>query len=133
MAKEIRVRHGWLKFMYIYTIIGAGGAGLGMILLPSRMISLFRMPAQDPIMFGISGSVFLALAFLSIFGLRSPLKFAPLLLVELFYKSIWLIGIILPLWLAGPLPWYGIIFVIIFASFIIGDSIAIPFAYVFSK
>ena len=133
MAKEIRVRHGWLKFMYIYTIIGAGGAGLGMILMPSRMISLFRMPAQDPIMFGISGSVFLALAFLSIFGLRSPLKFAPLLLVELFYKSIWLIGIILPLWLAGPLPWYGIIFVIIFASFIIGDSIAIPFAYVFSK
>jgi len=133
MSKEIHVRWGWLKFMYVYTLIGAGGAGLVMILRPKLMISLFRMPTQDPIMFGIGGSVFLALALLSILGLRSPLKFASLLLVELVYKSIWIIGIILPLWLAGPLPFYGIMFVIIFASFIIGDLIAIPFAYVFAK
>lgn len=133
MSKDIRVRWGWLKFMYIYTIITAGGAGLGIILAPSIMISLFRMPPQDPIMLGIGGSVFLAIALLSILGLRSPLKFSPLLLLELGYKSIWFVGVILPLWLAGPLPFYGIVFVIIFASYIIGDLIAIPFPYVFAK
>ncbi len=133
MSKDIRVRWGWLKFMYIYTIITAGGAGLGIILAPSIMISLFRMPPQDPIMLGIGGSVFLAIALLSILGLRSPLKFSPLLLLELGYKSIWFVGVILPLWLAGPLPFYGIMFVIIFASYIIGDLIAIPFPYVFAK
>jgi hypothetical protein len=133
MSKDIRVRWGWLKFMYIYTIITAGGAGLGIILAPSIMISLFRMPPQDPIMLGIGGSVFLAFALVSLLGLRSPLKFAPILLLELGYKSIWFIGVILPLWLAGPLPWYGIMFVIIFASYIIGDLIAIPFRNVFAK
>jgi len=123
-----------LAEVYVYLYDNwAGGAGLGVILLPSLMISLFRMPPQDPIMSGIGGSVFLALALLSILGLRSPLKFAPLLLVELVYKSIWLIGVIVPLWLIGPLPFHGIMFVIIFASFIIGDLIAIPFAYVFAK
>ncbi len=31
MSKELNVRWGWLKFMYILTIVIAGGAGLGMI------------------------------------------------------------------------------------------------------
>jgi molybdopterin-binding protein len=32
MSKDINVRWGWLKGMYIYTIVGAGGVGLGIIL-----------------------------------------------------------------------------------------------------
>ena len=31
MSKDISVRWSWLKGMYIYTIIGAGGFGLGII------------------------------------------------------------------------------------------------------
>jgi len=31
MSKEIKVRWGWLKAMYIYTIAGAGAFGLAMI------------------------------------------------------------------------------------------------------
>lgn len=27
MSQELKVRWGWLKGMYIYTIIGAGGLG----------------------------------------------------------------------------------------------------------
>jgi len=133
MSKEINVRWGWLKGMYIYTIIIAGGFGLGIIFIPNLIESIFRMPSQDPIAMGILGSVYLAFALLSLLGLRSPLKFVPILLLQLGYKLVWFIGIILPILVAGKFPAYAILYVVVFATFIIGDLIAIPFSYVFKK
>jgi hypothetical protein len=133
MSKDINVRWGWLKGMYIYTIVGAGGFGLGIIVIPSIMRSIFGWPSQDPIVFGVSGSVYLSFALLSILGLRSPLKFGPVLLLQLSYKVIWFIGAILPVLIADKFPTYAILYVIIYATYIIGDLIAIPFSYVFAK
>jgi hypothetical protein len=133
MSKDINVRWGWLKFMYIFTIVVSGGFGLGVIFFPSGIASMYRIQKQDPILFGIVGGVYVAFAILSILGLRSPLKFVPILLLQLCYKVIWFIGVILPLLFAGPFPTHGISFVILFAIFIIGDLIAIPFSYVFAK
>jgi hypothetical protein len=131
--KDINVRWGWLKFMYIFTIVVAGGFGLGVIFIPNVITSMYRMPKQDPIIFGIVGSVYVAFGILSILGLRSPLKFVPILLLQLCYKVIWFVGIILPLLFVEQFPIHGISFVVIFAIFIIGDLIAIPFSYVFAK
>ena len=133
MSKDINVRWGWLKFMYIFTIVVSGGFGLGAILFPNAMISMYGMPKQDPIIFGIVGSVYLAFLILSILGLRSPLKFVPILFLQLCYKVVWFIGIALPLLFEEPFPTYGMPFVVIFAIFVIGDLIAIPFPYVFAK
>ena len=83
MSQDNNVRWGWLKGMYIYTIVGAGGFGLGVIVMPDVMRSIFGWPTEDPIVFGVTGSVYLAFALLSILGLRSPLKFAPVLLLQL--------------------------------------------------
>ena len=52
MSNDINARWGWLRFMYIYNIVVAGGCGLGIILIPNGMISVFRLPPQDPIVFG---------------------------------------------------------------------------------
>ena len=133
MSNDINIRWGWLKFMYWYTIVGAGGFGLGIIAFPNTMRSVFSWPNQDPIVFGITGSVYLAFGILSILGLRSPLKFVPILLLQLSYKTIWFIGIVLPMLLSGKFMAYGLLHVTIFASYIIGDLIAIPFSYVFAK
>jgi hypothetical protein len=133
MSKELKVRWGWLKGMYIYTIIGAGGVGLGILVMPDGMRSMFGFPSQDPIAFGVLGSAFVAFGLLSILGLRSPLKFAPILLLQLCYKVVWFIGVILPILFAGKFPNYALIYVVIFATYIIGDLIAIPFSYVFAK
>lgn len=133
MYEEINVRWGWLKGMYVYTIVVAGGFGLGAIFSPDLIQSVFNMPSQDPIIFGIVGSVYLAFALLSILGLRSPLKFSPILLLQLSYKVVWFIGIILPILVAGKFPPHAISFVVIFVTFIIGDLIAIPFSYLFAK
>lgn len=57
----------------------------------------------------------------------------PVLLLQLFYKSVWFIGVVAPLLVVGKFPIYAIMLVIIFATYIIGDIIAIPFSYVFVK
>ena len=133
MPGKNKINFGRIKFMYLYTIFGAGGFGLGIILIPDIMKSLFRWPDQDPIVFGVSGAVYLGFALVSIFGLRSPLKFSPILLLQLFYKLIWLFGIILPLMLSGNFPLYAILYLVIFITYIIGDLISIPFSYIFKK
>ena len=122
-----------IKFMYLYTIFGAGGFGLGILLIPDTMISLFKWPGQDPVVFGITGSVYLAFALVSLFGLRSPLKFSPILLLQLFYKSIWFIGVAIPLISSGKFPLSAIVILVIFATYIIGDLVSIPFSYIFKK
>ena len=85
MPGKNKINFSRIKFMYLYTIFGAGGFGLGILLIPDTMISLFKWPGQDPVVFGITGSVYLAFALVSLFGLRSPLKFSPILLLQLFY------------------------------------------------
>jgi hypothetical protein len=133
MSDNINIRWGWLKFMYWYTIIGAGGFGLGMIIMPKIMCSIFAWPTGDPIVFGITGSVYLSFGLLSILGLKSPIKFVPILMLQLSYKVVWFVGVILPLLISGKFPMFAILHVVIFASYIIGDLIAIPFSYVFAK
>ncbi|HVO65979.1 MAG TPA: hypothetical protein VMT12_05785 [Syntrophales bacterium] len=133
MSKELKVRWGWLKGMYIFTIIHAGGSGLGIILAPNFMRSTFDWPNQDPIVFGICGSIWVACGLISILGLRSPLKFSPILLFQLIYKVVWFIGVILPVFIAGAFPTYATGYVVFFTVYIIGDLIAIPFPYVFAK
>ena len=133
MNENYKIRWGWLKFMYIYTLIFAGGFGLGMIFFPDLIQTTFLWPVNEPIVFGIVGSVYVAFGLVSILGLRSPLKFAPILLLQLSYKVIWFVGVVLPLLIAGRYPSFGILMAVLFATFIVGDLIAIPFPYVFAK
>lgn len=133
MSTDTNVRWGWLKFMYAYTILMAGGYGLVILIAPEVIRTIFRWPVVEPISNGIVGSVYLAFGILSIFGLRSPLKFTPVLMLQLSYKSILLVAVFLPVLVKGQFPSYAIITAVIFITFIIGDLIAIPFSYIFSN
>ncbi len=133
MSVKTKVRWGWLKFMYIYTIVGAGGFGLSMIFVPEVVQSIFGFPMQDPVVLGITASAYAAFGLMSVLGLKSPLKFTPVLLLQLLYKSIWMAGVILPLYVSGRFPPYAITVVVIFATYIIGDLIAIPFSHLLSR
>ena len=119
--------------MYIYTIVVAGFLGVGIIVMPEVIKLKLPWPVEEPTAFGVVGSVYVAFGLLSILGLRSPLKFVPVLLMELCYKSVWFIGVLIPLFAAVRFPSYAIPMAIIFATFIIGDLIAIPFHYIFVK
>jgi hypothetical protein len=129
MSKPFVIRQGWLRFMYLYTIVGAGGFGLGIVIRPQLVRAMLRWPGDEPIALGIVGSVYVAFGLLSVFGLRDPLKFAPVLLLQLCYKSVWFVGVVLPLLIEGRFPDYGLFTAAVFATYIVGDLIAIPFRY----
>ena len=133
MPEDFKIRWGWLKIMYIYTIVNAGGFGLGMVFVPDLVISMLKIPNQDPIVFGAFGCMLIASGILAILGLRSPLKFVPLLLFQLCYKSIWFVAVLIPFLLVDEMQMYVVVFILIFASYIIGDLIAIPFSYIFAR
>ncbi|MGA7951539.1 MAG: hypothetical protein WCA45_15455 [Thiobacillaceae bacterium] len=133
MHKNILVRWGWLKFMYICNVVGTGLAGLGIITVPDLVKSVFGLPTEDPVTFGIIGCVYLTVGLLSILGLRSPLKYVPILFFQLIGSAVWFVGIVLPLLVAGRLPTHAIPIAILYATYVIGALMAIPFPYVFAK
>ena len=130
---EVKFHLNWLRFMYAYTIVGAGGIGLALLIAPNTALALLGIPTEEPIMAGIAYSAWLAFGILSIFGLRSPLKFVPVLLLQFTYKVVWFIGVIAPIVVSGALPSFGITMSAIFVTFVIGDIIVIPWRYLLSK
>jgi hypothetical protein len=123
------VRFGWLKAMYLVNVLVAGPVGLLIVFAPGLAQEVFGTPAYDPALFGYSGSVPLGFGIAAAFGLRAPLRFSPVLLLQLVYKAAYLLCVVLPLALAGPLPEHLVVDSIIFIGFMVGDAIAIPFGY----
>ena len=89
-------------------------------------MNLLGFPAQEPVWAGVGYSVLFAFAIVSILGLRAPLRFSPVLLLSLTYKVTWFIAIFIPLLIAGRVPSYAMSTGILFATFVVGDLIAIP-------
>jgi len=84
---------------------------------------------SDPL-HAVAISFWTALFVLSALGLRYPLKMLPVLFMQLFYKSMWLITVALPLWSAGrsaPQLTYGMILGVVL------DLIVIPWPYVLAN
>ena len=67
----------------------------------SIQFRLFLHHAHWTLNTGVAHSFLAALAALSLVGIFYPLRMLPLLAYELLWKSIWLLGIALPLWLSN--------------------------------
>jgi hypothetical protein len=129
MEKTYKIRVGWLRLMYSVTIIIAGCSGIAILIIPDATKWMFGAACPHFIS-GIIGSVYLAFALLSVLGLRSPLKFAPVILMQMIYKTVWLFGVVVPLYVNGEITADMIPVIVIFTLVIIGDLIAIPFAWI---
>jgi hypothetical protein len=79
----------------------------------------------DPVK-GVAFSFWAALSALSVLGLRYPLRMLPLLLLQLLYKSLWVMAVALPLWSA----FRSIELTKVMAYGAIVDLIVIPWSYV---
>jgi len=133
MSEDINVRWGFLKFMYAYAGISVAGFGLMILIAPDLLNTLLGAPSIEPSIYGIVGSVWTALGLLCFLGIRDPLKFLPLLLFQVVYKSIWYLAVWLPLLIIGQFPVWGILTVSLFWTYIVGNIIAIPWSYLFKK
>jgi hypothetical protein len=98
----------------------------------SIQFPLFVHHVHWTLMSGVAHSFLLTLAVLSIVGVRYPLQMLPLMIYELLWKTVWLLGIWLPLWLAGQVDadthqsFFEIAPIVVVIPFI-------PWRYVFAK
>ncbi len=117
-----------LKILYVYTIVGSGLFGLWMLLAPASVEAAFLMPAQDPFVVGFQGSSLAAFGVVAAIGLRAPMTFAPIFLVQLAYKVLWLALVFFPHLARGPVPLYAWLTALVFVSYVVLDFVAIPFS-----
>ena len=130
MEKTKKIRISWLKVTYASTLVIAGGLGIGLLIFQDATQWIFGIDCSH-ILSGLIGSIFLAFAHIAVLGLRNPVKFVPLLCLQLLYKSIWICFIAIPLFFSGEIAIDMIVVVVVFLAVIIGDMIAIPFHILF--
>jgi hypothetical protein len=73
--------------------------GLALTIWPS----ILDHTSEWPLMSSVVASMLAGVSTLAALGIRYPLQMLPLLLFELVWKSIWLVSVAVPLYLAGEL------------------------------
>ena len=81
-----------LRAAYLLLVVG-----LGLTVWPAMFQHVPWAPTLCP-WNGVGNSLLAAPSLLALLGLRYPLKMLPLLFFELSWKSIWLLGVALPMW-----------------------------------
>jgi hypothetical protein len=79
----------------------------------------------------IAWCVWTAFATLAGLGIFRPLKMLPILLLEIFYKVLWLIIVAYPLWSAGTLAGSSAESITSVFLWVLLPIVAVPWAYVF--
>jgi hypothetical protein len=123
----------WLRFMFGVNIFIVGGLALAILIGRQSMLTYFGFPTEELILAGYAPSVMLGYAIMSIIGMRYPVKFAPVLLLQATAKIVWFLAIIIPQLATGPLPAFAVMLGATFIPLIIGDLIAIPWKYLFAN
>jgi hypothetical protein len=119
-----------MKFQYLLTSVVATGLGLAILLFPEITLKLFMMKPQDHIVYGISGSVYLAFGLLSMLGIKDQVTWLPILLLQFLYKVIWFVLVVGRSIVLGQLDILSSAWLIAgYAVFVAGDIWAIPFGY----
>ena len=120
-----------IRAAFAINIVAAGVPGFLIVFFPAFAEVNVLGAAQDLFTMGIVGSVWLAIGALSILGLFYPLQLAPIFLVQIIYKSVWIVAVALPLLAAGDaraLPF------IVFFSLAVGlFAYAVPFRALFAR
>ena len=123
----------WLKMVYGGTVFLGLTTGPIMVFAPRLAYKIVgfpeRLPEQDPLVFGIVGCFWTAAAIISIFGLKDPLKYLVIPMVQMIYKSMWLLCVFLPMWIWGDFPEYGWTLAIGNFLFLMLDLKGMPFHY----
>ena len=130
------IQYWWIRLLYVCTALMGISTGLIILLAPDRfarnIIGLpYCLPSQDRIMFGMVGGFWLTMV-MAVLGLRAPLRFLPIFLIQLVYKSSWFLFVFFPLIVSGSFPKHGWAMVTINALWMAMDVKAIPWGYLFS-
>lgn len=120
-----------MKLIYVANIIVAGWIGIASLFFPTYSAKIiFAGTYTSSPLIQLVGALWLSIALLSIAGLWYPITFSPVLLLQLIYKSSWLIFVCVPALLNNkPYPGGMALFFIIW---IIVLPFVIPWKYLFN-
>ena len=118
-----------LRFMQIYTLLGAGGFGLVHLVSPGLFSLVLGAPDNSAIMGDVYvASVFLSFALMAFITLSEPAKYAPIAGFQGLYKSLWCVFLVGQTALGtASFSFHTIVYFVIMLSYAVGDYL------VFSK
>ena len=111
-----------LRLLYLGNFVGLAMNVWPALLSPDKPIEPLH---------GVAFAFWAALSTLSGVGLRYPLKMLPVLFMQLFYKSVWLLTIALPTWSSGQWSSSSLFKGMVLGA--IADLLIIPWPYVFAN
>ncbi len=124
MTEVSTVRMYALRVLYLLNFVGLGSMVWPAVLSPAEPLGLLD---------GVAFSFWAAFSALMGLGLRYPLQMLPLLLLQLFYKVVWLLAVALPLRSAGQWDPRAAGLTKTFVIPVVLDVLVIPWAYVLAN
>lgn len=115
------LRLNLLRGLYLFIAIG-----LMLSLWPDTIASM----GVSSDSYTVIGAMLVTMSLLSLLGVRYPLKMLPILLFELIWKIIWLLGFSLPAYLNGSMDDYTIGTTFACAIGVVLTPLAMPWRYV---
>ncbi len=113
-----------LRGMYVLIALGLALAVWPEIITPDQ-----RLANEDSVIQSLLGAV----ALLAALGVRYPLKMLPILIFELIWKLIWVLGFALPRWMSTGLDSYAEETLFACLAGVLLVPIALPWRYVYRQ
>jgi hypothetical protein len=110
-----------MRFLYLFNGIVVGLGAWPAIISPEKPWDL---------MHSVAFSLYAAYSPLMLLGVWLPIRMLPLLLLQVLYKLIWLVGVAYPMWSGGHLDLVAGMMKL-FAAVVVLDVLIIPWPYVF--
>lgn len=121
----------FLRLIYIANILVAGWISITALFYPKLAVnSVFTNAYPNSEYIRLVGALWLSIAALSVLGLWKPLTFSPVLIMQLIYKSMWLLVVALPAISKGQS--YPRAMAVFFLVWVIILPFAIPWKTLFS-
>jgi hypothetical protein len=130
---KIKVHPNWIRFMFAVQIVVGGGLGFAILIGHQAAFTYFNFPTEELYIGGMVASVMVAYAIMSIIGMFFPMKIYPILLLQAIEKTTWLLALVVPQLVNGPLPGFVVMQIAIYIPLTIGDLIAVPWKHLFAK
>lgn len=117
-----------LRIMYGAAILGAGVVGALTLIAPSFAARYVFLGATNiDVYMRILGAIWLALGGVAILGMIAPTAFIPLLLIQLVYKSVWLLVSAYPALFAGSREAGLVLLTTLFTVWVAALLLLVPF------
>jgi hypothetical protein len=127
-----------LQAVYLVLVVYVGAMAIYLLVDPKNALSFIGFPSSGipypaSLVAGVAYSQWLAIALLSVLGVRSPIKYSPVLLLVVTYKTVWMLALALPRAISGTLISWGQTTAIEWLIIVIIVVLVMPWKYIFEK